>query len=199
MEAFVQVRAPLTRESARALKAGDRAELSGVLYTARDAAHQRIARAAAEGKAPPFDLAGQVIFYAGPCPAKPGHAAGSIAATTSLRMDGFVEALFRLGMLGMVGKGERSPFVAKLCKEYGGVYFLSVGGASALISRQVLRCEAVAYEDLGTESVKRLEVERLRLVVGIDAAGRVFQDEQLRKYRRSAVAERQSSLRELCI
>jgi len=99
-------------------------------------------------------------------------------------MDCFVEMTFELGMLGMIGKGERSPFVPGLCKKYGGVYLLSIGGASALISKQVKCCEVVAWEDLGTESIKRLTVERLRLIVGIDSQGQVFQDREIAKYRR---------------
>jgi fumarate hydratase subunit beta len=184
MEAVKQFTAPLTRDAVRSLKTGDVLELSGVVYTARDAAHQRIQNALAEGRQPPVDFANQFVFYAGPCPAKPGRPIGSIAATTSMRMDGFVEMMFRLGMLGMIGKGGRSEFVPPLCRQYGGVYLLGVGGASALISRQVKSCAVAAYEDLGTESIKRLEVEGLRLVVGIDAEGRVFQDEQIRLYRR---------------
>jgi fumarate hydratase subunit beta len=101
-----------------------------------------------------------------------------------MRMDSFVEMTFELGMLGMIGKGERSDFVGGLCRKYGGVYLLSIGGASALISNQVKSCQVVAWEDLGTESVKRLEVENLRLIVGIDAQGRVFQAREIAKYRR---------------
>jgi fumarate hydratase subunit beta len=168
----------------RSLRIGDILEFTGVIYTARDAAHKRIQLALAENKMPPVDLLNQFIFYAGPCPAKPGYVVGPIAATTSMRMDSFVEMTFQLGILGMIGKGDRSNFVSELCKKYCGVYFLSVGGASALISKQVKKCEVIAYEDLGTESIKRLEVEKLRLIVGIDTEGRVFQPEQIQKYKR---------------
>jgi fumarate hydratase subunit beta len=184
METVEQLLMPLTKDDMRSLKIGDIVELTGIIYTARDAAHKRIQLALAEHKAPPVDFSDRFIFYAGPCPAKPGHAVGPIAATTSMRMDSFVEMTFQLGILGMIGKGDRSDFVSELCKKYGGVYFLSVGGASALISKQVTKCEVVAYEDLGTESIKRLEVEKLRLIVGIDTEGRVFQPEQIAKYKR---------------
>ena len=184
MPDIIQLHTPLTKADMLTLNIGDILELTGVIFTARDAAHKRLQQALASGKQLPIDFANQFIFYAGPCPAKPGRAIGSIAPTTSMRMDSFVEMTFQLGMLGMIGKGERSDFVPGLCKQYGGVYLLSIGGASALISNQVKRCDVIAYEDLETESIKRLEVEKLRLIVGIDTKGRVFQDEQIRKYRR---------------
>jgi fumarate hydratase subunit beta len=184
MEAIKQMKTPLSKEDIKGLKIGDIIELTGTIYTARDAAHKRIQIAHGEGKAPPIDFTNQLVFYAGPCPTKPGRTMGSIAPTTSMRMDSFVEMTFQLGMLGMIGKGDRSDFVPPLCKKYGGVYFLSIGGASALISNQVKTCTVVAYEDLGTESIKRLEVEKLRLIVGIDTEGRVFSTEQIAKYKR---------------
>jgi fumarate hydratase subunit beta len=180
----IQLRTPLTREDMGELEIGDILELTGTIYTARDAAHKRMQTAWKEGKPLPLDLKNQFIFYAGPCPAKPGRPVGSIAPTTSMRMDSFVEMTFELGMLGMIGKGERSDFVGGLCEKYGGVYLLSIGGASALISNQVKSCQVVAWEDLGTESVKRLEVEKLRLIVGIDTRGRVFQAREIARYRR---------------
>jgi fumarate hydratase subunit beta len=181
---IIQLKTPLTRSDISCLEIGDVVELSGFIYTARDAAHRRMESAWKEGRPLPFDLKNQFIFYAGPCPAKPGHAVGSIAPTTSMRMDSFVEMTFELGLLGMIGKGDRSDFVPGLCKKYNGIYLLGVGGASALISKQVKTCEVAAWEDLGTESVKKLEVENLRLIVGIDALGRVFQDREIAKYRR---------------
>lgn len=184
MNQIIQLTTPLTKEDIRALNIGDVLELTGTIYTARDAAHKRMQAALAEGKPQPIDFNNQFIFYAGPCPTKPGRAMGSIAPTTSMRMDSFVEMTFQLGMLGMIGKGERSEFVPGLCRKYGGVYLLSIGGASAMISNQVKTCEVVAYEDLGTESIKRLGVEKLRLIVGIDIKGRVFQTEQIKLYKR---------------
>ena len=181
---IIHLKTPLTKADMVNLEIGDIFDLTGTIYTARDAAHKRIETFRNEGKTLPLDLTNQFIFYAGPCPAKPGHAVGSIAPTTSMRMDCFVEMCFELGLLGMIGKGERSDFVPGLCKKYGGLYLLSIGGASAVISRQVKSCQVVAWDDLGTESIKRLEVENLRLIVGIDSRGRIFQEREIAKYRR---------------
>jgi fumarate hydratase subunit beta len=181
---ITRIKTPLTKADMANFEIGDILELSGTIYTARDAAHKRLEAAWKEGRPSPVDFKNQFIFYAGPCPAKPGHPVGSIAPTTSMRMDSFVEMTFELGMLGMIGKGDRSDFVPGLCKKYGGLYLLSIGGASALISRQVKSCEVVAWDDLGTESVKRLEVENLRLIVGIDSRGNVFQEREIVKYKR---------------
>ena len=182
---IIQLKSPLTKADMKNLNIGDVLELSGTILTARDAAHKRLQTTLTEGRELPCDFKDQFIFYAGPCPAKPGRIIGSIAPTTSKRMDSFVEMTFQLGLLGMIGKGERSDFVPELCKKYSGVYLLSIGGASALISNQVKACEVIAYEDLGTESIKKLTVEKLRLIVGIDVKGRVFQEEQVKLYRTS--------------
>lgn len=184
MNEIIQLQTPLTKDDIKNLNIGDVLELTGTIFTARDAAHKRMQAALAEGKPQPIDFKDQLIFYAGPCPTKPGRTMGSIAPTTSIRMDSFVEMTFQLGMLGMIGKGDRSDFIPDLCKKYGGVYLLSIGGASAMISNQVKTCDVVAYEDLGTESIKRLGVEKLRLIVGIDTKGRVFQMEEIAKYKR---------------
>jgi fumarate hydratase subunit beta len=167
---------------ATALRAGDLVELSGVIYTARDAAHKRLRDDLAAGRPPPVDLAGQTLFYAGPSPTPPGRPIGSIAPTTSARMDVFLEMSLKLGVVATIGKGERALFVADLCKKYGAIYFLATGGAAALLARRVKSCEVVAYNDLGTESIKKLEVERLPLIVGIDAEGRSFLDREREKY-----------------
>ena len=191
-ENIIQLSTPLTKEDLANLEIGDVLELTGTIYTARDAAHKRLFDLWKEGELEPgkalpwqesLNFTNQFIFYAGPCPAKPGHAVGSIAPTTSMRMDSYVEMCFELGMLGMIGKGDRSSFVPDLCKKYGGLYLLSIGGASALISRQVKKCDVVAWEDLGTESIKKLEVEKLRLIVGIDSRGKVFQEREVAKYK----------------
>jgi fumarate hydratase subunit beta len=181
---ILQFKTPLTKADMANLEIGDILELTGTIYTARDAAHKRLETFWKEGRPLPLVLQDQFIFYAGPCPAKPGRAVGPIAPTTSMRMDCFVEMCFELGLLGMIGKGDRSGFVPGLCKKYGGVYLLSIGGASALISNQVKSCEVVAWEDLGTESIKKLEVEKLRLIVGIDTKGLVFQALEIATYRR---------------
>ena len=186
MQEIIGLSTPLTKADMKNLRIGDVLELSGEIYTARDAAHHRMYRAWRTGGEFPMNFKDQFIFYSGPCPTKPGRACGSIAPTTSMRMDSFVEMTFKLGMLGMIGKGDRSDFVPELCRKYGGVYLLAIGGASALISNQVKRVDVVAYEDLGTESIKRLTVENLRLVVGIDTYGDVFFDREIAKYRRSS-------------
>lgn len=183
MSEIIKLRTPLTRTDICELNIGDVLELTGTIYTARDAAHKRMQTALAEGTPLPVDFTDQFIFYAGPCPTKPGRTMGSIAPTTSMRMDSFAEMTLQLGILGMIGKGDRSSFVPALCKKYGGIYLLSIGGASAMISNQVKTCDVVAYEDLGTESIKRLSVENLRLIVGIDTKGQVFQEEQIKIYK----------------
>ena len=179
-----KVTLPLTKEELAKYEIGDILYLTGYIYTARDAAHKRFEKLTKEGKPLPIDLNGQIIFYAGPCPTKPGRTMGSIAPTTSMRMDGFVKMTFEHGLVAMIGKGDRADYVADLCKDDGGAYLLSIGGASAMISNQVKTCEVVAYEDLGTESVKKLYVEDLRVIVGIDTKGQVFQKREIEKYRK---------------
>ncbi|MDR2602704.1 MAG: fumarate hydratase C-terminal domain-containing protein [Spirochaetaceae bacterium] len=179
-----EIKPPFGKKEAAALRAGDTALFCGVIYTARDAAHKRIQDSIFNGEKPPLDLENQIIFYAGPSPAPPGRVIGSIAATTSERMDCFLETIFKLGVCGTIGKGERSPLAVSLCKKYGGVYFLSVGGAAALTSSLVKSCSEEAYADLGSESIKRLEVENLPLIVGIDSLGGVFGPSEIEKYSR---------------
>ena len=178
------VNLPFTKEDVMKFEIGDVLYLTGNVLTARDAAHKRFQDLTDAGKELPIDVNGQAIFYAGPCPTKPGRTMGSIAPTTSMRIDGFVEMMFQHGMIAMIGKGDRADYVADLCKKYGGLYLLSIGGASAMISNQVKSCDVIAYEDLGTESIKRLYVERLRVVVGIDAQGRSFQKREIAKYKK---------------
>ena len=175
--------APLSKEDVKKLRIGDVVYLSGYIHTARDAAHFRIRQTLDAGGSEPIDFTNETVFYAGPCPTKPGRAVGSIAPTTSLRIDGFVDMMFKLGMTAMIGKGERNDYVADLCKEHGGIYFLSIGGASALISKDVKSVEVVAYDDLGTESIKKLGIDNLRLVVGIDSEGNDFFKREQAKYK----------------
>lgn len=175
---------PLTKEQVKDFKIGDILYLTGELYTSRDAAHKRFENALAKNESLPIDLNNEIIFYAGPCPTKPGRQMGSIAPTTSMRMDQYVEMTLKQGLIAMIGKGDRSDYVADLCKEYGSLYLLSIGGASAMISEQVKRCDVIAYEDLGTESIKRLYVEDLRVIVGIDTYGNVFQNQEIDKYKK---------------
>lgn len=179
----IKLTTPLTKEKVADLNIGDVIELTGVIYTARDAAHKRIQENVRNNAPQPINIENQIIFYVGPTPAKPGKVIGSAAPTTSVRMDKYVEMMLKLGLVGMIGKGERADYVADLCREHGAVYFLSIGGASAMIANQIKECDVIAYEDLGTESIKRLYVENLRLIVGIDTKGRVFQNEQVKKYK----------------
>ena len=168
----VRLTTPLTEENVRTLRAGDRVLLSGVVYTARDAAHLRMLDCIRRGEALPFELPGQVIYYAGPTPTPPGKPVGSIGPTTSVRMDAATPALLARGLQGMIGKGLRGPEVVEAMKEHGAVYFAAVGGAAALMASCITSCEVIAWDDLGTESVKRLTLNELPLVVAIDARGR---------------------------
>ena len=179
----MKITLPLEKEILRTLRIGDTVELTGNLYTARDAAHERMVNTLEKGEPLPVDLEGVTIFYAGPCPPKPGEISGPIGPTTSVRMDPYVEFLLKEGVVGMIGKGDRSPYVAELCKKYGAVYFLGIGGAATLYGKTVKKLEVVAYEDLGTESVKRMYVEGLKVIVGIDTKGRVLQDQEIARYR----------------
>ena len=167
----VKITTPLTREKARTLKSGDSVLLSGVIYTARDAAHKRLCELAAQGKPLPFDVKDAVIYFVGPAPAMPGQVIGSAGPTTSYRMDPYSPVLIREGLTGMIGKGKRSDEVVSAMKQYGAVYFGAIGGCGALLSKCIKSAEIVAYEDLGAEAVRRLEVEDLPVTVIIDADG----------------------------
>ncbi len=158
-------------EWAAILKAGDRVLLSGVIYTARDAAHKRIKELIENGEPLPVDLQDSVFYYAGPTPAKDNLAIGSIGPTTSSRMDCFSPLFISMGQKAMIGKGGRSADVVNAMKAHGAVYFAAVGGAGALYSKCIKKCRVVAFEDLGCESVKRLEINDFSLVVAIDSSG----------------------------
>lgn len=160
------------------LNAGDRVLLSGVIYTARDAAHKRIVSLIYEGKELPFDIKDSVVYFAGPTPAKEGLAIGSIGPTTSSRMDCFSPMMISLGQKAMIGKGNRSREVIEAMKENVAVYFAAVGGAGALYSGCIKSCEVVGFEDLGCESVKRLVVEDFPLLVAIDSQGNSLYNER---------------------
>ena len=162
---------PLTEEDVLSLRAGDHVLLSGTVYTARDAAHLRMMDLLREGKPLPVALDGQVIYYAGPTPTPPGRAVGSIGPTTSTRMDASTPTLLRHGLRGMIGKGGRSMEVIEAMKANKAVYFAAVGGAAALMAQCVTALEVVCWDDLGPESVKRLTLEELPLVVAVDAYG----------------------------
>ena len=182
MSKQVVIETPLSTELVRELKAGDSVLINGVIYTARDAAHKRLDDLIKKGQPLPVDIVGQIIYYVGPCPAKPGHAAGSAGPTTSGRMDPYTPQLLKMGLKGMIGKGLRSPEVVKAMKEFGAVYLGAVGGAAALIARSIKKVEVVAYEDLGTEAIHRFYVENFPAVVVIDSYGANLYESEPPKY-----------------
>lgn len=167
----IKIKGPITKEKLAELKAGDRVLLTGTIYTARDQAHKRITEAVAEGRELPFDIEGSVIYYVGPSPAPPGRPIGSAGPTTSYRMDPYAPVLLDLGQAAMIGKGPRNDEVKKAIVRNGAVYFAAIGGAAALISKSVRSAEVIAYDDLGAEAVRRLEVEDMPLIVAIDSKG----------------------------
>ena len=167
----INITVPMSRETARSLKAGDSVLLSGVIYTARDAAHKRLCELAAQGKELPLDVKDGVIYFVGPTPAKPGEVIGSAGPTTAYRMDAYSPTLIHLGLTGMIGKGKRNEIVVNAMKECGAVYFGAIGGCGALLSRCIKKAEIIAYEDLGAEAIRRLEVENFPVVVIIDSEG----------------------------
>lgn len=162
---------PLTKESAKELKAGDLVYLTGTMYTARDAAHKRMNEALDEGSALPIDIEGAVIYYMGPSPAREGRVIGSAGPTTSGRMDKYAPRLLDLGLRAMVGKGKRTDTVKEAIKRNGAVYFAAVGGAGALLSKCIKSSEVVAYDDLGTEAIRKLYVEDFPAIVVFDSEG----------------------------
>lgn len=173
---------PLTKQQAEDLKCGDNVLISGVIYTGRDAAHKRIAELIDQGKSLPIDIKDSVIYYVGPAPAKPGHVIGSAGPTTSYRMDSYTPKLLEMGLRGMIGKGKRSQEVIDSIKKNKAVYFGAIGGAGALLSKCIKKSEIIAYEDLGTEAVRRLEVENLPVVVVIDSWGHNLYEEGRHEY-----------------
>ena len=162
---------PFTREEARTLKSGESVLLSGVIYTARDAAHKRLVELIEAGKPLPLDLENATIYYVGPTPAKDDQVIGSAGPTTSYRMDAYSPTLIANGETGMIGKGKRGPEVVAAMKQYGAVYFGAIGGAGELLSKCIVKAELIAYEDLGAEAIRRLEVRDLPVTVVIDAQG----------------------------
>ena len=159
---------PLTRELAKTLHAGDQVLLTGTIYTSRDAGHKRMCEALARGEELPFDPKDATIYYVGPTPAKPGQVIGSAGPTTSGRMDAYAPTMMSVGARGMIGKGARLPEVIDAMKKYHGVYFGAIGGAGALLAKCIKKAEVIAYEDLGTEAIRKLEVENLPVIVVID-------------------------------
>ncbi len=172
----LKITTPFDKETAESLKCGDKVLISGKIYTARDAAHKRMIETLAKGEALPIDIKNQIIYYAGPAPAKPGRIIGSCGPTTSCRMDAYAPKLIELGLTGMIGKGERDENVIETMKRHKAVYFGAIGGAGALIAECVESVEVVAYEDLGTEAIRRLTVKDFPCIVVIDSNGNSLYD-----------------------
>lgn len=167
----IKIKTPLTQEMVKTLKAGDSCLISGVIYTARDAAHKRLCELVKEGKELPLDVKDSIIYFVGPTPARPGDAIGSAGPTTSYRMDAYSPTLIELGLTGMIGKGKRGPEVISAMKKHGAVYFGAIGGCGALLSRCIKEAEVIAYDDLGAEAIRRLVVEDFPAIVIIDSEG----------------------------
>lgn len=167
----IRIQAPLTEDKISTLKAGDSILLSGIIYSARDAAHKRLIDLLKEGKELPLDIKNETIYYVGPSPAKPGQVIGSAGPTTSYRMDAYAPTLMDLGLKGMIGKGARNKDVIDAIKRNKAVYFGAIGGAAALIGKSVIKSEIIAYEDLGAEAIRKMEVKDMPLVVIIDSKG----------------------------
>ncbi len=165
------IRTPLDKAAARELKAGDLISINGILYSARDAAHKKMCTLLDEGRELPFDVKDQIIYYVGPCPARPGEVIGSAGPTTSGRMDAYAPRLIAQGLTGMIGKGLRNDEVINAMKTYGAVYFGATGGAGAHIARSIISEEMVAFPELGTEAIRRLTVKDFIVTVIIDSFG----------------------------
>ena len=180
METVLNV--PAAKEELMELRAGDYVYLSGTIYTARDAAHKRMYESLTQGEALPIELSGTILYYLGPTPAREGHVIGSAGPTTSSRMDKYTPALLNMGLAGMIGKGKRSEEVRRSIMEHGAVYFAAVGGAGALLSKCIRRSEVVAYEDLGTEAIRKLTVERLPVIVIMDSVGNNLYESAVKDY-----------------
>ncbi len=167
----MHITSPINAETLERLTAGTRVLISGVIYTARDAAHQRLAQALNKGEGLPFDLNGQTLYYMGPSPARPGQVIGSAGPTTSSRMDKYTPRLIAAGLRAMIGKGSRSPEVKDAIKKHKAVYFATIGGAGALLAESIKQAEVIAYEDLGAEAILRLNIENFPAIVANDIHG----------------------------
>ncbi len=189
MSQQVKITTPLTDEDVLRLRAGDKVLITGVLYTARDAAHKRLIEIVNAGKPLPFDVKGQLIYYVGPTPPKPGAVIGSAGPTTSGRMDAYTPKLLELGLKGTIGKGLRGKDVLDAMKKHKAVYLGAVGGAAALIARTIKKAEVIAYDDLGPEAIRRLEVEDFPAIVVNDAFGGDLFAQGVEKWRRTGSVE----------
>lgn len=181
MNKYINV--PAKADEMKELRAGDYVYLTGTIYTARDAAHKRLYETAKEGKHLPVNLENQIVYYLGPTPAREGQVIGSAGPTTSSRMDKYTPLMLSLGLKGMIGKGKRSQEVIESMKKNQAVYFAAVGGAGALLSKCIKKAEVVAYDDLGTEAVRKLEIEKLPVIVVIDSVGNNLYETAVEDYK----------------
>lgn len=177
------INAPMSKEDAGKLKAGDYVYISGIIYTARDAAHKRMYEALENGEQLPMEMKNNIIYYMGPSPAREGRPIGSAGPTTASRMDKYAPRLLNLGLAGMIGKGKRSDEVKEAIVRNGAVYFAAVGGAGALLSKSILSSEVIAYDDLGTEAIRKLEVRNFPVIVVIDSEGNNLYETAIEAYR----------------
>ena len=176
------IKAPLTDEDAKSLKSGDYVYITGTIYTARDAAHQRMDQALNQNQPLPIDMAHNIIYYMGPSPARDGRPIGSAGPTTASRMDKYAPRLLDLGLKGMIGKGKRSDAVKDAIVRNNAVYFAAVGGAGALLSKSIIASEIIAYDDLGTEAIRKLEVVNFPVIVVIDSNGNNLYETSVKEY-----------------
>jgi fumarate hydratase subunit beta len=183
MTEYIDLETPLDNSTIEKLKAGDKVRISGVLYTGRDAAHKRLIEIVESGKDLPFDVKGQLLYYVGPTPAKPGQVIGSAGPTTSYRMDTYAPTLIKMGLKGTIGKGSRSKEVIEAMKTHKAVYFAAVGGAAALIAKTIKNVEIIAFDDLGTEAIRKMEVENFPAIVVNDTKGGDLYDIGREKYK----------------
>lgn len=178
------IKAPMTQEEAKKLHSGDYVYITGTIYTARDAAHKRMYEALEKGEALPLEMKNNIIYYMGPSPAREGRPIGSAGPTTASRMDKYAPSLLDLGLTGMIGKGKRSEAVKEAIVRNGAVYFAAVGGAGALLSKSIKSSEVIAYDDLGTEAIRKLEVEDFPVIVVIDSEGNNLYETAMEEYKR---------------
>ena len=180
------ITAPITKETAKTLHAGDYVYITGTIYTARDAAHKRMQETLQRGEALPLEMKGNVIYYMGPSPAREGRPIGSAGPTTASRMDKYAPELLDLGLGAMIGKGKRSQEVKDAIVRNGSVYFVAVGGAGALLSKCILSSEVIAYDDLGTEAIRKLQVKDFPVIVVIDSEGNNLYETAILDYKRES-------------
>ncbi len=178
---------PCDEKAVEELHSGDYVYITGTIYTARDAAHKRMYEALAQGEKLPFDVKNNMIYYMGPSPAREGRPIGSAGPTTSSRMDKYAPSLLNMGLKGMIGKGKRSDAVKRAIVDNKAVYFAAVGGAGALLSKSIIKSEVIAYEDLGTEAIRRLEVRNFPVIVVIDAQGNNLYETAVEEYREGEI------------